>query len=53
MTDFNYRTLSTIVQDMEGIAKRAVETLLKLINRQPLTEKKIYIPVYFKEGDTL
>ncbi len=53
VTDFNYRTLSTIVQDMEGIAKRAVETLLKLINRQPLTEKKIYIPVYFKEGDTL
>ncbi len=53
ITDFNYRTLSTIVQNMEGIAQNAVEVLLKLMNHQPLVKREVYVPVYFKEGDTL
>ena len=53
ITDFNYRTLSTIVQNMESIAQNAVEVLLKLMNHQPLVKKEVYVPVYFKEGDTL
>lgn len=53
VTDFNYRTLSTIVQDVEEIAKQAVDVLLKLINQQTLVKKEIYIPVHYKEGETL
>lgn len=53
VTDFNYCTLSSIVQDMENIAKKAVEMLLKLINHQPLVEKQVYIPVFYKQGDTI
>lgn len=53
VTDYNYRTLASIVQDMEGIAKNAVDVLLKLINHQPLAKREIYMPVRFKEGDTL
>lgn len=53
VTDFNYCTLSSIVQDMENIAKKAVEMLLKLINHQPLVDKQVYIPVFYKQGDTI
>lgn len=53
VTDFNFCTMSAIVQDVEKIAVDAVEVLLKLINHQPLVKKEIYIPVYFKKGDTL
>lgn len=53
VTDYNYRTLSSIVQDMEGIARKAVEMLLKLINQQPLVDRQVYIPVYYKQGDTI
>ena len=53
VTDYNYRTLSAIVQDMDGIAKSAVEVLLKLINHQPLIKREIYVPVHFKPGETL
>lgn len=53
VTDYNCRTLTSIVQDMEGIAKNAVDVLLKLINHQTLAKKEIYMPVRFKEGDTL
>ena len=53
VTDYNFRTLSAIVQDMESIAKNAVEVLLKLINHQPLVKKEIYVPVRYKAGDTL
>lgn len=53
VTDFNYRTLTTIVQDVEKLAKEAVDVLLKLINKQPLGKTECYVPVFYKEGETI
>ena len=35
------------------LAKMAVHTLIRLINRQPLKQEQIFVPVHFKEGETI
>ena len=53
ITDFNYRTIASIQQDVALIAKEAVQVLVKLINGQPLANDAVYVPVSYKEGDTI
>ena len=53
ITDFNYRTIASIQQDVALIAKAAVQVLVKLINGQPLANEAVYVPVSYKEGDTI
>lgn len=53
ITDFNYRTISAVVQDVRGIAREAVRILLKVINKQPLMETEVFVPVSYKAGNTL
>ena len=53
ITDFNYRTIASIQQDVALIAKEAVQVLVKLINGQPLATDAVYVPVSYKEGDTI
>ena len=53
ITDFNFKTIAAIQQDVALIAKEAVRVLIKLINRQPLENDEIYVPVHYKGGDTV
>lgn len=53
VTDFNYRSMDTIVQDVNQLSKEAVQVLLRLINKQPLTQTEIYVPVHYKKGETI
>lgn len=53
ITDFNYRTITSIQQDVSQIAKEAVQMLVKLINGNTLENTRIYVPVRYKEGDTI
>ena len=53
ITDFNYCTISSVQQDVSLLAKMAVHTLLRLINHQPLNRQQIFVPVHFKEGETI
>lgn len=53
ITDFNFRTVASIQQDVALIAKEAVGVLIKLINKQPMEMRDIYVPVHYKEGDTI
>ena len=53
ITDFNYRTIASIQQDVALIAKEAVQVLVKLINGQPLANDAVYVPVSYIEGDTI
>lgn len=53
ITDFNYKTISSVVQDVSSIAMEAVQVMLKLINKQPLEKEQIYVPVHYKKGDTI
>ncbi len=53
ITDFNYRTLTAIQQDVSLIAKEAVKMLLQLINGQPSVHGNVYVPVHYKEGETI
>lgn len=53
VTDFNYCTIASIQQDVSLLAKMAVHTLIRLINRQPLKQEQIFVPVHFKEGETI
>jgi LacI family sucrose operon transcriptional repressor len=53
ITDFNYRTIASIRQDVALIAREAVQVLVKLINGQPLGNEAVYVPVSYKDGDTI
>lgn len=53
ITDFNYRTITSVKQDVALIAKEVVQMLIKLINKQPLEKTEVYVPVCYKEGDTI
>lgn len=53
ITDFNYCTIAAIQQDVSLLAKMAVHTLIRLINKQPLKQQQIFVPVHFKEGETI
>lgn len=53
ITDFNYRTITAIQQDTSLLAKKAVQVLIKLINKQHLETMEIYVPVRYKDGDTI
>lgn len=53
VTDFNAVSISTIVQNVEEIAARAVEELLKRINKQPGGKPEVRVDVYYKEGETM
>lgn len=53
ITDFNYCTITSIQQDVSLLAKTAVHTLMKLINKQPLNRQQVFVPIHFKEGETI
>lgn len=53
ITDFNFRTIAAVQQDTALIAKEVVHVLIKLINKQPLEQENIFIPVRYKDGDTV
>lgn len=53
ITDFNYKTISAIQQDVSLLAKEVVQMLVNLINKQPLDKTEIYVPVRYKEGETI
>ena len=53
VTDFNYHSIDSIVQDAKKVAKESVNMLIKLINDQPLKKREVLVPVKYKKGDTL
>ena len=53
VTDFNYHSIDSIVQDAKKVAKESVNMLIKLINDQPLKKREELVPVKYKKGDTL
>lgn len=53
VTDFNYRTITSVQQDVALIAREAVQVLLRLINGQPPAKEQTYVPVSYKPGDTV
>ena len=53
ITEYNFRTITAVQQDVALIAKEAVRVLIRLINKQPLERNDIYVPVHYKEGDTI
>lgn len=53
ITDFNYRALAAIQQDVSQLAKEAVKIQLRQINNQPSVPDTVYIPVRYKDGETL
>lgn len=53
ITDFNYRTIASIQQDVALIAREAVRMLVKLINKQTVQTEEVYVPVHYKEGETI
>lgn len=53
VTDFNYHSMDSIVQDTKKIAKESVNMLIKLLNDQPLKKREVLIPVKYKKGNTL
>ena len=53
VTDFNYYSIDSIVQDAKKVAKESVNMLIKLINDQPLKKREVLVPVKYKKGDTL
>lgn len=53
ITDYNFCTIAAIQQDVSLLAKMAVHTLIRLINNQPLHQQQVFVPVHFKEGDTI
>ena len=53
ITDYNFCSISAIQQDVSLLAKVAVHTLIRLINKQTLNQQQIFVPVHFKDGETI
>lgn len=50
VTDFNYHSIDSIVQDAKKVAKESVNMLIKLINDQPLKKREVLVPVKYKRA---
>lgn len=52
ITNTQERKLTTIVQQFEKISQTVVDILIKKINKQPVENIDVRIPVLFEKGDT-
>lgn len=52
VADMGIKSLTTVVQDIQKIAQKTVQVLLRKINGMPIKEDHYYIPLQIRDGES-